>query len=170
MPRFFMKKSFPFPAPNYSCFYPTACSICFMLSLTFRCVFFSLTLLTGILLAACEGPESATLPGRWNLVSAHIVQKDVTTNVVVHDYILQGKSGDYLALSDTLYQEFSGNRLNFEMPYAHQGNTITLKGIIKRMDQTREIRKLTADRLVLFHKSNVIILNQSLDIEATYSR
>ncbi|HEX8330652.1 MAG TPA: hypothetical protein VF629_24190 [Hymenobacter sp.] len=123
-------------------------------------------------LVSCEDkkPPPAALPGRWNLTSQHVTNTDATTGQVVADYHRTGTSGDYVAISASTFEEYSGGQLSFTAPYVKNGNTIIMTGITPRTDYSREIKELTSKKLVLSHKLPAIVNNQSVAIESTYSQ
>ncbi|SHJ51883.1 hypothetical protein SAMN02745146_3325 [Hymenobacter daecheongensis DSM 21074] len=122
-------------------------------------------------LAGCSSKKDdpAPLPGRWTLSTMHVVEKDANGQLL-QDYTLTGKSGDYLLLTDVLFQEYSNSQLNFEMPYTRAVNILTLKALVEHLNQTREIRELSASKLVLSYDRAAIVQGQSAKIEATYTR
>ncbi|GAA4009073.1 hypothetical protein GCM10022408_21520 [Hymenobacter fastidiosus] len=130
-----------------------------------------LLLLPLLALAACstKKDDPAPLPGHWNLATMHVVEKDANGQLLL-DYTLTGKSGDYIHLTDVLFQEYNNSQLNFEMPYTRAANTITLKAPVEHLNQTREIRELSANKLVMSYVRPVIAQGNSATIEATYTR
>lgn len=123
-------------------------------------------------LASCASKKSdpATLPGRWNLVSQHVINSDATTGQVVADSHLSGDAGDYLMVSVSTFEEYNDNQLYFTAPYVQNGNTISMQGTTPPTDYSREIQELTANKLVLNYKLPVIVANQVVTIESNYSR
>jgi len=132
---------------------------------------FTLSLSLG-LLAACSSKttDPAPLPGRWNLQSQNISNVDATTGLTMMNYTVNGKAGDYLEITDTKLDEYTDGQLAFTAPYTRNGNTLSMQGTTPRTDLSREIKELSANRLVLNYKLPVIVANQSVKIVATYTR
>ncbi|MCA8830447.1 hypothetical protein [Hymenobacter pini] len=125
----------------------------------------------GTLSACSEKPdEPAPLPGRWNLVTQHSINTDVTTGQVVAEQHLAGTAADYLVISITSFDEYRDNQLHFTAPYTYAGSTISMQSTNPRTDLSREVRELTSNKLVLHYKLPVIVNNQQVTIDATYSR
>ena len=124
----------------------------------------------GILTACNNQGEPAPLPGRWSLVTEHIINTDATTGQILLEYDKAGTAGDYLKISATTFEEYRDNRLSFSIPYTYSNPIITLQGPIPRMDRSLQVRQLTNRKLVLHYQLPAIVLNQQVTIDPTYSR
>ncbi|RSK33078.1 hypothetical protein [Hymenobacter metallilatus] len=132
-------------------------------------VLFSLSTLTGCG-SEDEKDEPAPLPGRWQLVTQHSINTDVTTGQVMVEQHLAGTTGDYLVVSASTFEEYRGNQLYFTAPYTYSGSIISMQDTNPRTDFSREVGELTSKKLVLYYQLPAIVMNQKVTIEATYSR